>query len=202
MIAVDHVNRACRKVPIWPVYMLGLAPIPVLFGMAAMGHLGPEPIEALEHRYGLTALQFLVAGLAISTLRQFAKLNLIRFRRAIGLLGFFYVLAHVAVWLLLDMQSLSAAWQDILKRPYISVGMVAFLCLVPLALTSNDWCCRKLGSAWRKLHRLTYPAVFLSGLHFVMLAKGLQMEPLAYLIVASGLIVVRFAPRRKNLRPA
>ncbi len=202
MSAVDTVNSACRKVPVWPLYVVGLLPIPGLFMMAATGQLGVEPIEALEHRYGMLALQLLVAGLAVSTIRRFVGVNLIRFRRAIGLLAFYYVLAHVAVWLFLDVRSVEAVWLDIMKRPYITVGMLGLLCLIPLAATSNDWSCRTLGAGWRKLHRLTYPAVSLSCLHFVMMSKGMQVEPFAYLGVALALIAMRYWPVRLRWRPA
>lgn len=191
MALVETLNSTLRRVPVWPVYVLGLVPMVWLFWQGATGGLGPEPIKALEHRYGLIGLQLLVAGLCVSPLRRFAGINLIRFRRAVGLLAFFYVAAHLLVWLALDLRSVTLIWQDIVKRPYITIGMLGFLCLVPLALTSNNWSVRRLGPRWRRLHRLTYVAVPLGAVHFVMLAKGWQLEPLAYLAGVLGLLALR-----------
>nr|WP_226926071.1 protein-methionine-sulfoxide reductase heme-binding subunit MsrQ [Fluviibacterium sp. MJW13] len=193
----DALNTASRRLPTWPVYLFGLLPMPWFFWKALNGEMGVNPIEALEHRYGLLALQFLVAGLAVTPLRRMLGVNLIRFRRAIGLTAFFYVLAHLSVWALLDVQSLAAIWKDIVKRPYITIGMAGFLCLLPLALTSNNWSLRRLGPLrWRRLHMLTYPAVLLGSAHFVMLVKGWQTEPILYFGAIVGLLMLRLVPRR------
>ena len=87
---------------------------------------GVDPVKALEHRYGELALQLLIAGLAITPLRRFAGVNLIKFRRALGLVAFFFLLAHLLVWAILDVQTLGRVWADIVKRPYITIGMVGF----------------------------------------------------------------------------
>ncbi len=185
------VNRILHQVPVWAVYLLGVLPAPWLFYLGLTGGLGVEPIEALEHRYGELALQLLIVSLAITPLRRYARLNLMKFRRAFGVLVFVYVSLHLLVWLVLDVQSPTQIWADILKRPYITVGMAGFLLLVPLAATSNNWSVRRLGSRWRKLHRLVYLAAVLGGLHYVMLAKGFQIEPLAYLITILTLLALR-----------
>ena len=138
------------------------------------GGLGVEPIKALEHEYGKLALQLLVFGLAISPLRRHIGLNLMKFRRAIGVLTFSFAALHLLVWLVLDVQVPSEIWADIVKRPYITVGMAAFALILPLAVTSNNWSVRRLGSRWRKLHRLVYPAAILGAVHYVMLTKGFQ----------------------------
>jgi sulfoxide reductase heme-binding subunit YedZ len=195
----DAINQALRRLPTWPVYVLGLAPIPWLFWLGATGGLGAEPIKALEHRYGLLGLQFLLAGLCVSPLRRFAGINAIRFRRALGLVAFAFIAAHLMVWAVLDVQSLSRVWADIVKRPYITIGMVGFACLVPLAATSTDRAVRWLGGPrWRRLHRLTYVAVALGAVHFVMQAKGWQIEPLVYLVATFGLLGLRALPQRKR----
>jgi len=190
-------NRAARRLPTWVVYLLGALPAPWAFYQGLTGGLGVEPISALEHALGLYALQFLIAGLAITPLRRFAGINLIRFRRALGLLAFYYVTLHLLVWLLLDVQVPAHIWADLVKRPYITVGMAAFLLLLPLALTSNALSIRKLGPWWRSLHRAVYFAVLLGALHFVMLRKGLQIEPLIYLALVAGLLLLRLTPRRR-----
>ncbi len=187
----DSINTAIRRVPPWVLYAGGALWVVWLFYRAATGGLGVEPIEALEHRLGEVALQLLVIGLAITPLRRFAGLNLMKFRRAVGVLAFAFVSLHLLVWLVLDVQLPSQIWADILKRPYITVGMAGFLLLLPLAVTSNNWSVRKLGPAWRKLHRLVYPAVLLGAIHYVMLAKGFQLEPLVYLSAIIVLLLLR-----------
>jgi sulfoxide reductase heme-binding subunit YedZ len=198
--ALDRVNRALRRVPAWSLYVLGAGWAGWLFWLAATGGLGVEPIEALEHRYGEIALQLIVAGLAVTPLRQQVGLNLMKFRRAIGVLAVCYVLAHFLVWALLDVQALAAVWADIVERPYVTIGMAGFLLLIPLGLTSNDWAVRRLGALrWRSLHRLVYPAAVLGALHYVWLAKGFQIEPLLYLAAILGLLALRIRGRRARV---
>ena len=188
---MQTVNQILRRVPVWAVYLLGVLPAPWLFYLGLTGGLGIEPIEALEHRYGELALQLLIFGLAITPLRRLLGLNLMKFRRAIGVLTFVYVSLHLLVWLVLDVQVPSQIWADILKRPYITVGMAGFALLLPLAVTSNNWSVRKLGPRWRKLHRLVYPAAILGAVHYLMLARGFQIEPLVYLVAILVLPALR-----------
>jgi len=177
--------------------MIGALPGPYLFYMGVTGGLGVEPIKALEHALGEWALQFLIAGLAVTPLRRRLGVNLMKFRRAIGLLSFYYICLHLLVWLLLDVQIPAQIWADIVKRPYITIGMAGFLLLLPLAATSNNLSVRRLGPAWRRLHRLVYPAVLLGAVHFVMLRKGLQIEPLIYLALILALLALRLPARRR-----
>jgi methionine sulfoxide reductase heme-binding subunit len=195
---VDQVNGYVRKVPTWPVYILCVLPVPWLLYLAQTGGLGVEPIKALEHELGEIALQLLIVGLTITPLRRYAGLNLIKFRRCLGLMAFLYVSLHLLVWLVLDIGILSQIWADIIKRPYITIGMAGFLCLVPLALTSNSYSIRKLGPKWRTLHKLTYLAVVLGGVHFIWLVKGFQVEPLLYMAVILGLLALRLPKSRKR----
>jgi sulfoxide reductase heme-binding subunit YedZ len=187
----ERVNNAVRRVPVWLVYLVGLLPAPWFLYLGLTGGLGVEPIKALEHELGLFALQLLVAGLAITPLRRLAGLNLLKFRRAIGVLAFIYVGLHLLVWLVLDVQALDRIWADIVKRPYITVGMIGFLLMVPLAVTSNNWSVRRLGPRWRQLHKLTYGVLVLGALHFVMLSKGFQLEPLLYMAAILFLLALR-----------
>lgn len=188
---VDWMNRAARRIPVWAVWCLFLLPAPILLYMGATGGLGREPISALEHEYGEIALQLLIFGLCITPLRRLFGINLLRFRRAFGLLTFTYLVFHMLVWAVLDVQIVSQIWADILKRPYITVGMAAFLMLLPLALTSNNLSVRALGAGWRKLHMLVYPATFLGAVHFVMVQKVWEVEPLIYAAVIAGLVSLR-----------
>lgn len=194
----QSVNNGLRRIPAWSLYVLGALPVVFLVVQLFAGQLGADPVKALEHKMGEIGLQLLVACLAITPLRKYLGLNLLKFRRAIGVLAFFYILGHLAVWLALDIQFLwGEIWTDILKRPYITVGMVGFLLLLPLAITSNNLSVRKIGGLnWRKLHKLTYLAVPLGAIHFVMLVKGWQIEPLIYLGVILALLATRFRPRR------
>lgn len=188
---IDTFNKYARKVPAWTVYVVGgIYPFWLLW-LALSGGLGVDPAKVMEHALGERALQLLIFGLAITPLRKHLGINLIKFRRAIGLTAFYLVFAHLLVWLVLDVQLIDQIWADILKRPYITIGMMAFLLMAPLAITSNNLSVRKLGRRWHKLHKLTYGICLLGGLHFVMLAKGFQLEPLIYLGTVISLLALR-----------
>lgn len=198
MDIAQRLNRATRRVPAWPVYLIGAAWAGWLFWLGVSGQLGPEPINALERRYGLVALQVLVAVLAVTPLRVWTGISLIKYRRALGVTAFGFVLAHFLVWAVLDLQSLARIGGEIVKRPYITIGFGGFLMLIPLAITSNNASIRKLGgAAWRRLHKLTYPAVLLGAIHFVWLVKGYPMEPFVYLGAVIFLLALRLVPKRK-----
>ncbi|MDV7143144.1 protein-methionine-sulfoxide reductase heme-binding subunit MsrQ [Tropicimonas sp. TH_r6] len=199
MALVDGMNGVVKRLPSWPLYPLGAVPVVWLFWQGLTGGLGVDPTKVIEHQLGLWGLWLLIAGLAITPLQRFAGLRLIKFRRAIGLLAFFYILTHLLVWLVLDVQIPAQIWADILKRPYITIGMAAFLMMVPLAITSNNWSLRKLGPVrWRALHKLTYLLVPLGAVHFVMVVKGWQMEPLYYLAGVVALLALRLRPSRRR----
>ena len=191
MAFVDTINGTARKLPTWPVYLAGAGYAGWLFWLGLTGGLGVEPINALERAYGEIGLILLVAGLAITPLRTWFGINLIRFRRAIGLTAFFFIVAHLLVFAILDVQTWARVLEEVVKRPYVTVGMVAFLLLVPLALTSNNWSIRKLGPRWRSLHKLTYVAAILGAVHYLWLVKGFPYEPLLYLGIIGGLLLAR-----------
>lgn len=200
MPTVQGLNSTLRRVPPWLIYIAGAAWAGWLFWLGLTGGLGVEPIQALEHEYGSIALKLIIAGLAVTPLRKWVGVNLMPFRRAIGVTAFFFVLAHFLVWAVLDVQQLSAMWADIVKRPYVTIGMAGFLCLIPLAVTSNNLAVRKMGAAaWRRLHKLVYPAAVLGAIHYVWLAKGFQIEPLVYLAITLGLLALRWMPARTRV---
>ena len=180
-----------RRVPVWSVYLVLAIPAVYFFYLALTGALSIEPIKALEHKLGEFGLQLLIFGLFITPLRRYLSLNLLRFRRAIGVMTYYYITLHLLVWLILDVQVPSAILQDIVKRPYITIGMLAFVGITPLAFTSNSYAVRKLGQSWRKLHRLVYVIAVLGAVHFIMLVKGLQFEPIIYLGVILTLLALR-----------
>lgn len=191
--AVDTINRALRKVPVWLLYVFGPLPALWLFALGVADRLGPEPVEVLLHRYGLWGFQFLLASLAITPLRRFAGLNLLRFRRALGLLAFLHVLLHLAVWLLLDVQLDGAEIRKgLTERPFIMLGMAGFAILLPLALTSTDAALRRLGAArWAALHRLAYLAVILAAVHFLLATKTWQAAPILHAVAVAILLGAR-----------
>lgn len=197
---IDRINTTLRRIPTWAVYILCLLPVPWLLYLGMTNGLGREPIKALEHELGEIALQLLIVGLCVTPLRKYAGLNLMKFRRAIGVLAFTYVALHLAVWVVLDMSLLwQQMWADVWKRPYITIGMAGFILLLPLASTSNNLSVRKLGAAgWRKLHKLTYVAVLLGGIHYIWLVKGIQLEPILYMAAILGLLAMRAVEIRKN----
>jgi sulfoxide reductase heme-binding subunit YedZ len=194
-------NGALRRVPPWSLYIVGAGWAVWLFWLGLTGGLGAEPITELEHRYGELAINLLVAGLAVTPLRRYLGVNLMPFRRALGVLCFFFVVAHLLVWAVLDVQTVARVWADIVDRPYVTIGMAGFLLLLPLGLTSNNWSVRKMGAAaWRKVHKLVYPAAVLGALHYVWLAKGFQWEPLLYMAAILGLLALRLRPASRPSR--
>lgn len=196
----QQVNRALRRVPPWVVYLAGALPLALLMWDAFDGGLGVDPVKALEQRLGELGLQFLLAGLCVTPLRRATGVNLIRYRRALGLLCFACISLHLATWLLLDLQLRWAEiGADLVKRPYIMIGMAGFAAMVPLALTSNNAAVRRMGAAaWQRLHRLTYLAAFAGALHYLVLVKAWPIEPILYFAATLVLLALRVAPRRRT----
>jgi sulfoxide reductase heme-binding subunit YedZ len=174
------------------------------FWLGLNDQLGADPQNTLERTLGLWALRFLVIGLAITPLRRLGGPSLVRWRRAVGLLAFYYACLHLSVYLLLDKGlDLEAIWGDIVRRPYITVGMLAFTILVPLAITSNGTMIRRLGArAWQRLHRLVYVAAVAAALHFLLLVKVWWGEALIYAGLVALLLLLRLGFRlQRGKRP-
>src|SRR5262249_20218961 len=183
---------------------LGLLPAIWTFYAGVMDQLGADPMRTLERTLGLWALRFLIVALAITPLRRLGGPSLIRWRRAIGLLGFYYAAMHLTVYRVLDKGlALGAIWTDIVKRPYITIGMLALTILVPLAVPSNGPMIRRLGAAaWQRLHRLVYLATALAAIHFLLLVKTWPGEPIIYAVLISALLLLRlWFYAQKRLRP-
>ncbi len=176
-----------------PVFLAGLAPFLWLAWGIYREDLGPNPVEYLTHATGDWALRFLLITLAITPLRRFSgwrKPMLVR--RMLGLFSFFYACLHLMIWLWLDREwQWAGMLEDVLKRPYITVGMLAFAILLALALTSNMFSMRRLGKNWQRLHRLAYGAAALGILHYIWLVKADLLLPLTYLAVFGLLMVLR-----------
>ncbi|MDR7127085.1 protein-methionine-sulfoxide reductase heme-binding subunit MsrQ [Pseudotabrizicola sp. 4114] len=188
----DRINALARRVPTGVVWAGATIPLVWLVWAAATNQLGADPVKAIELKLGLWGLQFLLASLCISPLRRLG-LNLLRFRRALGVMAFFYIALHFLAWVVLDM---GLRWDEILrdlyKRPYIILGMVGLLAMLPLAVTSTNAAIRRLGAArWRRLHRLAYVAAGAGAAHFVILVKGWPAEPLLYAGAVAAVLLLR-----------
>jgi sulfoxide reductase heme-binding subunit YedZ len=192
----DPVRRA--------IYIVGMLPAVSTFYFGLTDQLGADPQKTLERTLGVWALRFLIVCLAITPLRRLGGPNLVRYRRSIGLLAFYYAALHLTTYTVLDQGlDLAAIWADILKRPYITVGMLAFLVLVPLAITSNAAMIRRLGgAAWQRLHRLIYLAAAAAAVHFIMLVKSWPAEPLIYAALVTALLLLRLVFKlQRRARP-
>ena len=151
--------------------------------------LGADPVKHMLHTCGRWTLNFLMITLCMTPLRDLTQsVFWLRFRRMFGLFAFFYVLLHFSVYLFLDQDGrLGALWQDIAKRPYITIGMLGLLLLLPLALTSTVKAQRRLGRDWTRLHRLIYVVALLGVWHFWWQVKKDISQPLLY---ACGLSIL------------
>jgi methionine sulfoxide reductase heme-binding subunit len=196
-------STQARRVPTWVVYLLGLVPLGFLVWGAVFGGLGPDPVKAIERGLGERGLQFLLGSLAITPLRRLG-LNLMKFRRALGLLSFIYVTLHLVAWVGLDMGlRWSEMLADLTKRPFVIAGMIGFVALVPLAATSYNGAIRRLGAAaWGRLHRLAYVAILAGALHLALLSKVWTVEVLVYVGLALALLAVRLVPKASRRHPA
>jgi len=198
---------ALPQVPKILVYIVGFIPAVWLFYAGITDQLGADPMRYLEQALGLWALRFLIATLAITPLRQLLGINLLRYRRAIGLLAFYYAALHLITYLVLDQGlDVAAIVADIVKRPYITIGMATFVILVPLAVTSNNAAIRRMGGqAWAKLHKLVYVAAVGAVLHYILVVKSWPPEPLVYAAIVAMLLGYRLvrsqvkkpSPRRR-----
>ena len=199
-------NDLFRRLPVWAVWAAGLISLALLVWDTFMGGLGIDPIRDIEHRLGRTALYFLIASLCVTPLLRVAGISLMKFRRALGLLAFTYAGLHVLSWLTMDMGFLWAQMgRDIIKRPYLLLGMVGFVILLALAVTSNNASIRRMGGqAWRKLHKLVYLAAPLVALHWILALKVFPVTPGFWLVVILALLGLRVAIPRplKRSRPA
>ena len=198
---------ALPQVPKILVYIVGFIPAVWLFYAGITDQLGADPMRYLEQALGLWALRFLIATLAITPLRQLFNVNLLRYRRAIGLLAFYYAALHLITYMVLDQGlDVSAIVADIVKRPYITIGMATFVILVPLAVTSNNAAIRRMGGqAWARLHKLVYVAAVGAVLHYILVVKSWPTEPLVYAAIVAVLLgyrlirsqVKKASPRRR-----
>jgi len=177
----------------WALFLAQLGPLAYLAWAIPTHQLGYEPVVDGLRFLGDTALYLLLIGLAITPLQRLApRLGVIDYRRMVGLYAFFYAALHLLLWLVVDRQlDLAAIWEDVLERVHISFGVVAFLLLAPLAITSTRGWMRRLGRRWKTLHRLVYPATALVVLHFFLSVKLDTRTPIVLAFVLLLLLLAR-----------
>ena len=180
------------------VFVLCLLPLASLGWDALHGGLTANPIEYITHATGDWTLRLIVITLAITPLRKILGLpDLIRFRRMLGLFAFFYGCLHFTTYIWLDkFFDLADMWKDIAKRPFITVGFLAFVLMIPLALTSTAGMIRRLGGKnWQLLHRLIYVTAIAGVIHYYWLVKSAVIRPLTYGAIVAVLLLWRVADK-------
>ena len=181
-----------------------LIPLVLLLIDASRGRLGANPIEFFLRTTGVLTLTFLLITLAVTPLRKmFGWNSLIKYRRMLGLFAFFYGCLHLITYSIFDksLQFITII-EDVIQRPFIAVGMAAFLMLIPLAITSTNGMVKRLGGKnWARLHRLTYVAAILGVIHFWMIVKSDIFYPAVFALVLAGLFSIRlFWPKKSPVR--
>jgi len=177
------------------VFLLSLVPFLLLVNDAINDQLGANPIETLHFGFGDWALRFLCIGLALSPSKTITGQSWpMRFRRMMGLFAFFYASLHLLVFIVLD---LSLSWEafkdEVPKSPYILMGLLTYLLLIPLAVTSTKKMQKRLGRSWIKLHQLVYVAGLTAVVHYFWLVKADYTEPLIYAAVIGAVLGIRVA---------
>lgn len=177
------------------VFILCLLPLAGLIVQASTDQLGPDAGKELVLHTGEWALRLLLITLAVSPLRQWTKrASVLRYRRMLGLYTGFYASLHLlSVLTYLSGWSWAIFIEEFSERPYMALGILAWVIMVPLALTSNRWSQKALGRRWKTLHRLVYPAAVLACAHFVWLVRSDFAEALIYSVLLAVLLLVRVA---------
>lgn len=183
------------------VFVASLIPFALVVGdlFQITGTLSANPIEEIQDRFGNWGLRFMLIGLAVTPARSIlGKPWLGRFRRMLGLFAFFYVLLHFATWLFLDQGLLlSAIVEDIVERPFITIGFAALLILLAMAMTSTAGVRRRLGRRWQKLHNWVYVAAILGVWHYWWQVRLDASDPAIYAAILAVLLGYRIWRRRK-----
>jgi sulfoxide reductase heme-binding subunit YedZ len=176
------------------VFLLCLVPLGLLLWQGLRNDLSANPVNYVEHATGDWTMRFLILTLAITPLRKILRLpQLIRFRRMLGLFGFFYVCLHFSTWVAVDNYfDWRHMLKDVAKRPFITVGFTGFVLLIPLALTSTaGWIRRLGGKRWQMLHRAIYATAILGVIHYYWLVKSDVRKPLQYAAIVGILLAWR-----------
>ena len=170
-----------------------LIPLCMLVIKGFQNNLTANPIEYITHNTWIWSLRFLLLTLAMTPLKILTgSVLFIRIRRMFGLYTFFYASLHLVVYVWLDLElNWPHFFEDILERPYITVGMLAWLMMVPMAITSNKFMIKKLATKWKRLHQLIYLVIILGCLHFLWLVKSDLIEPLIYAGIGLSCLLFR-----------
>ncbi|MDO3435192.1 protein-methionine-sulfoxide reductase heme-binding subunit MsrQ [Rhizobium sp. CBN3] len=186
------IPKRWQPASVWLLYIAGLVPAVRTFYLGATDQLGADPVKTFELFLGIWTIRFLIATLAVSPARELFGWNYLRYRRALGLLTFYYALMHFTVYMVLDQaMDIQAVINDVLKRPFIMFGMAGLAMLIPLAVTSNNFSIRRLGNRWIWLHRLVYIIAASGALHFALSTKILNLEQFIYVGLIIALILYR-----------
>ena len=175
------------------IFILSLMPIFFIIYQIINNQLGPEPIKDITHHTGKWTLYFIVMTLSITPLKKITKLNIwINYRRMFGLFIFFYASVHLMTYVGLDYRfDLASIGDDIIKKKYIFIGFLAWLLLIPLAVTSNLRMMKILKEKWKKLHRLIYLISLFGVIHYLWLVKRDLTAPLIFLAIILTLLITR-----------
>jgi methionine sulfoxide reductase heme-binding subunit len=176
------------------LFVNALVPLVLLLWDLAHKNVGANPLEFVTHTTGMLTLVFLILTLAVTPLRKiFAVNSLVKFRRMLGLFAFFYGVLHLLTYVWFDrLFNLLSVGQDVVRRPFILVGMTAFVLMIPLAITSTNTMVKRLGGKrWARLHRLVYVAALAGVLHYWMLVKSDIRLPLTFGFVVALLLAHR-----------
>ncbi|MGB2668591.1 MAG: protein-methionine-sulfoxide reductase heme-binding subunit MsrQ [Candidatus Acidiferrum sp.] len=187
------------------VFLICLSPLAYLGWRAYRGELTANPVEFIQHLTGDWTLRFLLITLSVTPLRRILNLpDLIRFRRMLGLFAFFYVCLHFLTYIGPDQSfDLAGMWKDVAKRPFITVGFLGFVLLIPLALTSTKGWIRRLGGKrWQALHRLIYLSALCGVVHYYWLVKSDHRLPLLYGAILVVMLGYRLGNSLLKPRPA
>ena len=187
------------------VFLFCLLPLGYLGLRAYQGELTANPVEYIQHFTGDWTLRLLLITLSVTPLRKLLSLpNLIRFRRMLGLFAFSYACLHFLTYIGPDQSfSLSGMWKDVVKRPFVTVGFLGFVLLIPLALTSTKGWIRRLGGKrWQALHRLIYVTALCGVVHYYWLVKSDHRLPLLYGAILAALLLYRLVDSLLKPRPA
>lgn len=181
------------------IHVLNIGFIGTWYYWAFTDNLGADPIKSIIHFTGMGAINLLGLSLLVSPLAKYTKqAALLKVRRVLGLYCFTWAALHFGNYLVFDLQlAFSTLLEDIIKRPYITVGFIALLILTSLALTSTTSIQRKMGRNWQNLHNFIYPASLLVALHFIWSVKSLDIEPILYW---AGLLLLLYIRRGKLKR--
>lgn len=175
------------------IFILCLVPLAWTLYGGITGQIGPDPGKEMVLETGTWALRFLLLTLMVTPARTYLGIgSAIRYRRMLGLYCWFYASVHfVAVWTYLLGWSWATFLEEFSDRPYMTVGIIAWLLLLPLGFTSTHWAQRKLGRRWKRLHQLIYPIAILACIHFIWLVRHDYTEPLVYSLVLAVLLIAR-----------